>query len=131
MRKLTTTEFIAKAESIHGLGKYNYALTCYVGSHTKVIITCDEHGDFKQSPTKHLSGHGCLDCGLEKQVAARTKSLQLFIDDAKMIHFVFSPGDHDQSTTIMRSLAGQAIEIYVERNRKGYLWGRDFNLLTN
>jgi hypothetical protein len=27
-----------------------------------IIITCGKHGDFLQSPSNHLSGHGCRKC---------------------------------------------------------------------
>jgi len=49
--------------------------------------------------------------------------------EATLDHFVFRPEDHDQTAMIIKSLANRAIEIYVERNRKGYLWGQNFHRL--
>ena len=57
--------FIEKAISIHG-NIYNYSKTIYVNKRTKVIITCQTHGDFLQSPPLHLKGSGCKKCYIEK-----------------------------------------------------------------
>jgi len=51
--------------------KHNYQFTYnkvkYVNKETKVIITCKEHGDFEQSPKKHLLGQKCARCrGVKK-----------------------------------------------------------------
>lgn len=54
-------EFIEKSMLIHK-GKYNYKYVDYVNSKTKVDIICFKHGTFKQTPSKHLSGHGCPTC---------------------------------------------------------------------
>ena len=59
--RTTTEEFIKKARSIHG-DKYNYDKTKYIRALSPVIITCPEHGDFKQKPNGHLSGQGCPFC---------------------------------------------------------------------
>ena len=60
-QKLTTEEFIKKAREVHG-DKYDYSKVEYVGNKAKVTIICTEHGEFLQSPHKHLSGHGCEKC---------------------------------------------------------------------
>ena len=65
MRKQKTTEqFIIDAKKIHG-NKYDYSKVNYVDAHTKVCITCQEHGDFWQQPYSHLNGRGCPVCGKE------------------------------------------------------------------
>lgn len=56
--------FIALANKLHG-NKYSYESTEYITAHTKVTITCSNHGDFSQSPNSHLSGNGCPRCGNE------------------------------------------------------------------
>lgn len=64
-RKLTKTtdSFIARAQQVHG-DVYDYAKTVYCGVQTPVIITCPTHGDFEQTPSRHLySRHGCPKCG--------------------------------------------------------------------
>ena len=62
-------EFIAKARAIHG-GRYNYDKVEYNGDNEKVTITCQIHGDFPQTPSKHKLGQGCPYCNsshLEEQ----------------------------------------------------------------
>lgn len=60
-RRLTTEEFIEKAREVHG-SRYRYDRTVYVTTFNKVTITCPEHGNFKQTPSAHLTGHGCPKC---------------------------------------------------------------------
>lgn len=60
-KKKTTNEFISEAISIHG-NKYNYSKVEYHGKGDKVCIICPEHGEFWQTPEKHLSGQGCPLC---------------------------------------------------------------------
>lgn len=69
--KLTTEHFIRRAKELHG-NKYDYSSTVYVGSVTKVDIKCHLHGVFSQNTYSHLSGQGCLLCGLE----LRSKSIR-------------------------------------------------------
>ena len=76
----TTKSFIEKAIQIHG-SKYDYSKVKYVDSTTKVCIICPEHGEFWQTPNKHLSGKGCKLC------AKNTKlTTEEFIKRAKQIH---------------------------------------------
>lgn len=70
-KRLTTQEFIEKAQKIHG-DKYNYDKTEYVNSHTKVTITCPIHGDFKMLATNHLSGDGCPLCSQRPRYTTET-----------------------------------------------------------
>lgn len=61
-RKLTTEEFIQKANLIHN-NFYSYNNVIYVNSNTKVLITCPIHGDFAVAPHNHLSNKsGCPEC---------------------------------------------------------------------
>lgn len=41
---------------------YDYSLTEYTNSQTKVKIICHIHGVFKQKPNSHLNGSGCPKC---------------------------------------------------------------------
>ena len=65
--------FKIKAMNIHN-GLYSYEHLIYVNSKSNVIITCPKHGDFNQSPAKHLSGQGCWDCAREKIYSSNRKS---------------------------------------------------------
>ena len=66
MKKLTKEDFIKRANLIHN-NKYDYSLVEYINSFTKVKIICPIHGEFEQTPSKHLSGSGCKYCCREKQ----------------------------------------------------------------
>lgn len=69
--------FLNKAKLVHG-DRYNYDDVNYVNSHTPVKIICSIHGSFEQSPSNHLSGKGCKDCGylqaLEKGATGWSKT---------------------------------------------------------
>lgn len=62
----TNDEFIRKARKIHG-NKYDYSKVNYNRNENKVCIICPEHGEFWQTPHKHLSGHGCQECGKRRK----------------------------------------------------------------
>ena len=65
-KKLTTKEFIEKAEIVHG-NRYDYSLVEYINASKKVKIICKEHGVFKQNLIKHVSAkQGCPKCRKSK-----------------------------------------------------------------
>ena len=73
VNKLMPDTFIAKARKVHG-DKYDYSLvTGDISSHRKVAIICPEHGAFRQTPTGHLSGKGCLKCTVKKREETNTR----------------------------------------------------------
>lgn len=54
--------FIYKAQEKYQ-NKYDYSNVRYLNSTTKVLIVCREHGEFMQSPAKHLiHKYGCPMC---------------------------------------------------------------------
>ena len=61
----STEEWIKEAKNVHG-DKYQYHLTQYVDSDTKVEIVCPKHGMFTQIPYYHLQGQGCPYCAHQK-----------------------------------------------------------------
>ena len=71
--------FIEKAKRIHG-DKYDYSKVEYVNCSTKVCIVCSKHGEFWQTPNKHLCGCGCPKC------AGKGKNKEYFLEKAKEIH---------------------------------------------
>ena len=85
MKKLTTEEFIKKANIIHD-DTYNYSLVEYVGSFENVKIICKKHGEFEQSPDNHLRRRGCPKCGVEKRILKTNSNIFEFIQKAKNIH---------------------------------------------
>lgn len=53
--------------------------------HTKVVITCPTHGDFKQTPGNHLSKRsGCPKCATDYRIQKNTKSVELFLHNAQV-----------------------------------------------
>lgn len=58
---LTKKDFIIQSNLVH-FNAYDYKNVRLNGSKNKVIITCKKHGDFEQTPNKHLSGNGCGSC---------------------------------------------------------------------
>lgn len=60
-KKKTTKQFVEEARLVHG-SKYDYSKVEYEHSETKVCIICPEHGEFLQTPHRHLMGQGCPKC---------------------------------------------------------------------
>lgn len=85
-KKLSKDEFVRKADIVH-LNKYDYTESIYVSSDIKMVIICNEHGKFNQTPHDHLKGHGCRKC--YNELCSRTKIGQArdsFVDKASAIH---------------------------------------------
>ena len=79
--RLTTEEFIECAREIHG-DKYDYSKVNYVNNKTKVKIICPEHGEFWQTPNKHIYAEEC--CPKCNGGVRMTK--EEFIERAREIH---------------------------------------------
>src|SRR5574343_543773 len=79
MRKLTTQQFIEKAIKVHG-DKYDYSKAEYINNYTKVVIICQDHGEFSQTPKNHLKGQGCKKC------VSKNKTTQDIIAEFTDIH---------------------------------------------
>lgn len=61
-KKLTEEEVISRFRDVHG-DKYDYSKVVYVDMNSKVTIICPEHGEFEQTPAKHINRkHGCPKC---------------------------------------------------------------------
>ena len=60
-RGLSTEDIIKKFISVHG-DKYDYSKVVYKKMNEKVCIICPEHGEFWQTPGKHINGQGCPRC---------------------------------------------------------------------
>ena len=78
-------EFIQKAKKIHG-NRYCYSKVIYKSAKGKVCIICPEHGEFWQSPTNHLSGKGCPDCGLQRLADFKMSNTKDFVEKSEKIH---------------------------------------------
>ena len=79
----STEEWIEKAESKHGKGKFDYSEVEYKNACTEIIIgckTCDKK--FKQTPTSHLNSEIGCDWCRKKHVYTTDE----FIEEARKIH---------------------------------------------
>jgi hypothetical protein len=88
-----TLLFIEKARTVHG-NKFDYSTTQYQRSNQKVTIICLIHGEFFQTPSKHLEGHGCRQCQYDDKRSDR----DIFIVKAHQIH-----GRYDYSKVLYQS----------------------------
>lgn len=75
---MKTLEFIQKAKEVHG-DYYDYSKAKYIKSRIPLTIICPEHGEFEQTPEKHLRGAGCFKC-------KTGNSLRQFIEKAIKTH---------------------------------------------
>jgi len=96
-RKLTTIEFVEKAQAVHG-ERYSYNLVEFKNTRTRVEIVCREHGSFFQTPSNHTNKSkksGCPQCGAVVANNLRQLSTEQFIEKARATH-----GDkYDYSST--------------------------------
>lgn len=79
----TLEDFIVRANKIHN-NSYEYGKSLYTKYHGKLIIGCRVHGEFIQSPAKHLSGQGCPICAKSLMGNERMTTAE-FIARAKQI----------------------------------------------
>ena len=83
-RNLSQHEIIEKFIQVHG-NKYNYSKVEFNRMHDKVCIICPEHGEFWQTPSKHLLGQGCKQCGYESNKGGKV-SMWDFLERSKIVH---------------------------------------------
>ena len=80
-----TEEFIKNAKLKHG-DKYDYSKVIYTKSTEKVIIICEEHGEFIQRSSGHLNGYGCQKCAYILSSKNQKSNNEKFIQKAIKIH---------------------------------------------
>lgn len=90
-QRMTIDEFIEKAESIHiddmGHPLYDYSETVYGDNQlSQVSIICKIHGIFKQLPSGHLSGRGCIKCRNEASSVRQRMTFDEFITKSRQMH---------------------------------------------
>ena len=84
-RGLNTEEIIELFKEKHG-DSYDYSKVVFTKMHEKVCIICKEHGEFWQTPSKHLLGQGCPKCSGIKKAKGRTLTTNDFIEKSSKIH---------------------------------------------
>lgn len=98
-KKLTQTEFLAKAVAVHGVGRYDYSQTAYRNSSGKIAIGCLQHGLFEQRANQHLYGNGCPSCGKKVRVSG-------------LLVGTISKSDSARNTFIARAIAIHGLDKY-------------------
>ena len=83
-RSLTSLDFISKAVKIHG-DLYGYERVDYVSAKSHIVIYCNKcRTEFEQTPTNHLMGRGCPECGKAKHLPRKTN--EVFLQEVKAIY---------------------------------------------
>ena len=85
LKRKQQQKFIEEAISIHK-DKYDYSKVKYLEANTKVVIICKIHGEFQQTPSKHLNSQGCKKCSNKKNGDKQRKSQEKFIEQSNSIH---------------------------------------------
>lgn len=101
-KRLSTAEFIDKAREIHG-DKYDYSKVEYATAKHRVNIICPIHGEFMQTPDKHLSGCGCPKC-----VSPYSKNELEIYDYIKTLCPNLTIEQHNRTI-----LEGKELDIYI------------------
>lgn len=114
-RHMTKEAFVAESRLIHG-DKYVYDDFVFVDKRTKGKIFCPKHNlYFEQTPTKHLSGHGCPKCRYEKSSASKTHTQEWFLEKAKNKH-----GDkYDYGKTVYKKSDEKVCIICHKKDKYG------------
>lgn len=111
-KKLTTEEFIEKAKEVHR-DKYDYSKVDYKNARSKIVIICEKHGEFLQTPRAHLNmSHGCPKCNSREKL-----STEKFIEKAKEVHgnkYDYSKVDYKNAHSKIIIICKKTRRIYTE-----------------
>ena len=118
--RVTTEDFVNRAREVHG-DKYNYSKVEYAGDKTKVCIICSEHGEFWQTPYKHLSGQGCPECGLKSIWDKRGRvTTEDFVNRAREVHgdkYNYSKVEYERNDRKVRIICPEHGEFLQTPNK--------------
>ena len=106
-------DFVKKANEIHK-DKYDYSKVDYINKKTKVCIICPEHGEFWQTPEKHIDrAQGCPKC------SGRGKTTEDIIEDFRKIHgdkYDYSKVDYKKWNIKVCIICPEHGEFYMRPN---------------
>lgn len=81
------SDFIIAAKEVHD-DVYDYSMVVYVNMNVPVTVICPIHGEFMQSPNRHLAGRGCTICGRKRNASKQRSNTMNFITKAMAVHNV-------------------------------------------
>lgn len=81
----TAEDFITQAKEVHG-DRYDYSKVIIESTHTPIIVTCLEHGDFETYVNVHLKGHHCRKCANNARVGKGRKTQSDFLARCNEVH---------------------------------------------
>ena len=84
-KKKTKEEFLEIASVLHG-HKFDYSKIDYITTQKKVEIVCSIHGSFFQTPSNHMKGQGCPECGKISRSLSQRSSAESFVISSQKIH---------------------------------------------
>ncbi len=114
-RKEREKAFLEKARERHG-DKFDYSKVRYVNNMQKVVIVCKIHGEFRQSPVKHIRHkYACPKCARIGWGKARRTDREEFLKMAKALY-----GDiYDYEKTVLRKKE-DAIDVYCKKHKQTF-----------
>lgn len=83
---------------IHG-NVYSYDNFTYTKSNVKSYITCKHHGDFLQSPNKHLNGRGCPSCHRENSRSNQSDIVMKLAEVSPYYELIYYNGKATEKST--------------------------------
>lgn len=110
-KKLTTDEFIRLANSAHNF-KYNYTESVYLTAKSLINIKCPIHGQFQMQAHNHISGKGCVKCGIDSSSASRRLTLDVIIERFNSLH----KNRYDYSNVIYNGDAHEHLSIICKEH---------------
>lgn len=84
-KTLTQAQCLERFKDAHE-SRYVYDKVVYKGQHTPVVIVCEKHGQFEQTPAVHWNGMGCPLCGRDRNTEAQRMTNDEFVARARRIH---------------------------------------------
>ncbi len=106
---------------IHG-DAYTYDLSHYVNVDVKIKINCEIHGWFTQTPSNHLRGRGCPNCGFATISEKKRLNLEEFVERSKNVH-----GDKYSYENVTYSHSGKKVQLICRKH--GVFWQTPSNHL--
>lgn len=82
---LQCEDYIRRFREVHG-DKYDYSKADIKKTKDKITIICPEHGEFLQSPQKHLLGQGCPECAKKNRGIKNSCGFEEFVHKSILVH---------------------------------------------